>query len=258
MVRNVAQPMKGSLSSMIDPHSSGTARFLPESTEPDIRPSTMPMALRGAVAGAVALAVLLLAGLLVDRWPFAWDRAILIGLREHAHSQALMKAAVDITALGSVPVLVLMVVGAAILLLARGLWLTALAVAAAGISGGAVVTLVKNGVSRARPDLVPHWVDVSNASFPSGHAAGSAMVYLTLAALATQITRHHRMRQAIVVLALLLVGAIGASRVYLGVHWPSDVAAGWCFGTLWALGWWWATAKVRTSWAAGDSAGRAR
>src|SRR5204863_415123 len=110
-----------------------------------------------------ALAVLLLAGLLVDRWPFAWDRAILVGLREHAHSQALMKAAVDITALGSVPVLVLMVAGAAILLLARGLWLTALAVAAAGISGGAVVTLVKNGVSRARPDLVPHWVDVSNA-----------------------------------------------------------------------------------------------
>lgn len=252
------RPMEESPTPMSDPHYLKMPSIVPESAEPEVRPSAMPPALRGAVAGAVALAILLIAGLLVDHWPFDWDRAILVGLREHAHSRALAKAAVDITALGSVPVLVLMVAGAVILLLARGLWLTALAVAAAGISGGAVVTLVKNAVSRARPDLVPHWVDVSNASFPSGHAAGSAMVYLTLAALATQVTRHHRMRQAIILLALLLVGAIGVSRVYLGVHWPSDVAAGWSFGTLWALGWWWATAKLRVSWAAGGSVGRAR
>ncbi len=74
------------------------------------------------------------------------------------------------------------------------------------------------------------------------------MVYLTLAALATQLTGHRRVRHAIVAIAVLLVGTIGVSRVYLGVHWPSDVAAGWCFGTLWALGWWWATAAARRSW----------
>lgn len=206
--------------------------------------------LRGAAAGAtaLALALLLIIGLLVDRWPFAADRAILLWLRAHAQSPGVMRVAVDITALGSVPVLILMVAGAAILLAARGLWLTAVATAAAGISGGAVVTVMKTGIARARPDLVPHWVAVSNASFPSGHAAGSAMVYLTLAALATQVTRHRRMRSAIMALAIGLVVAIGVSRVYLGVHWPSDVAAGWCFGTFWALGWWWATTRLRASW----------
>ena len=210
--------------------------------------SAMPMALRGVAAGGLALALLLALGLAVDHWPFAWDRAILTGLRTHAQSQGLRAAAVDFTALGSVPVLVLMVAGAAILLLARGWWLLALATVASGISGGAVVTWVKLMVARPRPDLVPHWVDVHNASFPSGHAAGSAMVYLTLAALATQLTGHRRVRHAIVAIAVLLVGTIGVSRVYLGVHWPSDVAAGWCFGTLWALGWWWATAAARRSW----------
>ncbi|WP_454278983.1 phosphatase PAP2 family protein [Sphingomonas sp. Marseille-Q8236] len=215
---------------------------------PPDRLSAMPMALRGAAAGAAALAILLLAGLLIDHWPFDWDRAILMGLRAHGQSHALMRAAVDITALGSVPVLVLMVAVAAILLAARGWWLMAGVTVASGITGGMIVTLVKQSVARARPDLVPHWVDVSNASFPSGHAAGSAMVYLTLAALATQVTRHRRVRHAIVAMAVLLVGAIGVSRVYLGVHWPSDVAAGWCFGTLWALGWWWATAAIRASW----------
>ncbi|MDR6144908.1 membrane-associated phospholipid phosphatase [Sphingomonas sp. SORGH_AS870] len=217
-------------------------------SEPGVRPSTMPLALRGAAAGATALALLLILGLLIDHWPFAWDRAILTGLRAHGQSRALMRAAVDVTALGSVPVLILIMAGAVSLLAARRLWLTAIATAAAGISGGMAVTLVKTIVARARPDLVPHWVDVSNASFPSGHAAGSAMVYLTLAALATQVTQERRVRHIIVILAVLLVGMIGVSRVYLGVHWPSDVAAGWCFGTLWALGWWWATAAARESW----------
>ncbi|MFE8584921.1 phosphatase PAP2 family protein [Sphingomonas sp. NCPPB 2930] len=217
-------------------------------SEPGVRPSTMPLALRGAAAGAMALALLLILGLLIDHWPFAWDRAILTGLRAHGQSRALMRAAVDVTALGSVPVLILIMAGAVSLLAARRLWLTAIATAAAGISGGMAVTLVKTIVARARPDLVPHWVDVSNASFPSGHAAGSAMVYLTLAALATQVTQERRVRHMIVILAVLLVGMIGVSRVYLGVHWPSDVAAGWCFGTLWALGWWWATAAARESW----------
>jgi len=217
--------------------------------------AAMPMALRGVAAGAIALTLLLLAGLAVDHWPFAWDRAILTGLRACCDSQRLRAVAVDFTALGSVPVLILMVAGAAVLLLARGLWLTAIATAAAGISGGMVVTLVKHAVDRTRPELVPHWVDVHNASFPSGHAAGSAMVYMTLAALATQATRHQRLRHAIVLLAVFLVGAIGVSRVYLGVHWPSDVAAGWCFGTLWALGWWWATAAARVSWTGASGRG---
>ena len=84
-------------------------------------------------------------------------------------------------------------------------------------------------------------------SFPSGHAASSAVVYLTIAGLASQVTPNRVARRYMLVAAIVLVGAIGCSRVYLGVHWPSDVLAGWSFGTLWALGWWLATAQARAS-----------
>ncbi len=184
---------------------------------------------------------------MLDHWPFAVDRAIIQGLRRWGGPGWLRGAAVDLTALGSTTVLTLVVIAAAGLLLVQRLWLTALATAAACWSGGWAVRLIKAEVARPRPDLVPHWVDVANASFPSGHAAGSATVYLTIAALASQVVRDGAARRYIVVAAILLVGAIGTSRVYLGVHWPSDVLAGWSFGTLWALGWWRATAAARSS-----------
>jgi undecaprenyl-diphosphatase len=74
-------------------------------------------------------------------------------------------------------------------------------------------------------------------SFPSGHAANSALVYLTIAALLTSIERDARARAYIVVTAIALTLCIGLSRLYLGVHWPSDVAAGWALGAGWAVLW---------------------
>jgi undecaprenyl-diphosphatase len=133
------------------------------------------------------------------------------------------------------------------LLLVQRLPLTVAAIVAACWSGGRVVEFAKGWFARARPDLVDHLVPVANASFPSGHAASSAVCYLTLAALASQVTQHRATRRYLAIVAILLVGAIGSSRVYLGVHWPSDVLAGWSFGTLWALGWWRATAWARSS-----------
>lgn len=203
--------------------------------------------LAGAGVAAAAVALLLVLGLVVDATPFAWDRAILVGLRQWGGPGWLRAAAVNITALGSPTVLTLVVIGAAALLLAERLWLTALSTVAACASGGVVVDLLKNEVARPRPTLVEHLVEVRNLSFPSGHAAGSATVYLTVAALASQVIETPAARRTALALAILLVGAIGFSRVYLGVHWPSDVAAGWSFGTLWALGWWLATAKARQS-----------
>ena len=203
------------------------------------------MVLAGASVGAAGIAVVLLIGLAIGHWPFAFDRAIIVGLRDWGGPSWLPKVAADVTALGGGVILTIVVLLATGLLAVQRLWLSAAATLAASISGGLVVSLVKTEVARPRPDLVDHLVQVSNMSFPSGHSANSAIVYLTLAGLASQVTVSAAARRYILVMAIIMVGAIGCSRVYLGVHWPSDVLAGWSFGTLWALGWWLATARAR-------------
>ncbi|HVF94257.1 MAG TPA: phosphatase PAP2 family protein [Sphingomonas sp.] len=205
----------------------------------------LPRILYGAGVIAAALGLVLVAGLVLGHWPLVLDRAIVLGLRDWSGPRWLGKAASDITALGGGTVLTLVVIVVAGLLLVQRLWLTAGSVVFASASGGIAVDLIKMHVLRPRPDLVPHLVPVSGFSFPSGHAASSAVVYLTLAAVAGQVTPDRGVRRYLLIGAILLVGVIGCSRVYLGVHWPSDVLAGWCFGTLWALGWWLATARMR-------------
>ncbi len=207
----------------------------------------LPPVLAGASVAAVALGIILLVGLSVGHWPFAFDRSIILGLRGWGGPAWLPKVAADVTALGGGIVLAIVVVIVAGMLIVQRLWLTAAAIVAASVTGNLVVELVKLQIGRPRPDIVPHLVTVSHMSFPSGHSANSAIVYLTLAGLASQVTRDRATRAYLLVVAILLVGAIGCSRVYLGVHWPSDVLAGWSFGTLWALGWWLATARARDS-----------
>ncbi|MGA1798246.1 phosphatase PAP2 family protein [Sphingomonas sp. 4RDLI-65] len=205
----------------------------------------LPGILAGASIAAVGIVLILSIGLAVDHWPFAFDRAIILGVRAWGGPAWLPKVAADITALGGGIVLTIVVVIVAGLLIVQRLWLTALAIVAASVSGNVIVELVKLQIGRPRPDIVAHLVTVSHMSFPSGHSANSAIVYLTLAGLASQVTQDRATRRYLLVVAILLVGAIGCSRVYLGVHWPSDVLAGWSFGTLWALAWWLATARAR-------------
>lgn len=90
----------------------------------------------------------------------------------------------------------------------------------------------KYWVDRPRPDIEPHLVIVKSPSFPSGHATSSMIFYLALALALTAHTRWHRLA---VIGAVLLSLLIGTSRIMLGVHWPSDVTAGWAFGLLWVL-----------------------
>ncbi|WP_425228981.1 phosphatase PAP2 family protein [Sphingomonas sp.] len=210
-----------------------------------------PPLLIGAGLIALAVALVLGAGAALGRWPVGWDQAIIVGLRRWAVSGAapswLREAASDVTALGSVTVLTLVVIAGAGLLIAQRHYLTALAAVLAAITGGQAVSLIKHLIHRPRPTLVEHWASVHDLSFPSGHSASSAVVYLTLAALATQVMRERAARRYLLGAAIMLVGAIGVSRVYLGVHWPSDVLAGWSLGTLWALGWWFLTARFRAS-----------
>ena len=202
-----------------------------------------------ALAGLIAAA--LLAYEIGDGAPLAWDRAIILALRTPGETAQplgpawLHEAMVNITALGSGTVLALVVIAVAGLLLVQRLWLTAALVLVATMVGGALAGQAKYWVGRPRPELVDHLVQVTGLSFPSGHATNSAIIYLTLAGLVAQVTPRRVVRRYVLLLALVLVGAIGASRVYLGVHWPSDVLAGWCAGTGWAALWWWIAATVR-------------
>jgi undecaprenyl-diphosphatase len=146
----------------------------------------------------------------------------------------LRKAARDVTALGSVYTLCLLTAGAAgaLLLARRGRDAFCLMAAA----GGAVLIarFAKDLIDRPRPALVAHGDVALSASFPSGHAILSAAVFLTAGAL---LARSFDRRGLILVLAsaAALVALVGASRIYLGVQWPTDVIAGWLGGAGWAL-----------------------
>ena len=106
------------------------------------------------------------------------------------------------------------------------------------VTGVLASSVLKDVYNRPRPELVPHGVYVYTASFPSGHSMMSAVTYLTLGALLARSHPQKRMKIYVLSLALLLTIAVGLSRVYLGVHWPTDVAAGWTAGAVWAAACW--------------------
>ena len=171
----------------------------------------------------------------------AMDRAIMLAMRDGAHpiGPAWLPSAVrDVTALGSTTVLSFLVLVAAIFLWLAGRLRTALLLVGATTLGSLTVEMIKALVSRSRPDLVGRLMEETSKSFPSGHAALSAIVYLTLATLLFPVLPDRRIRAFVLVVALVLTFSVGVSRVYLGVHWPSDVAAGWALGGVWAMLWW--------------------
>lgn len=144
----------------------------------------------------------------------------------------------DITALGSTGVLTLVVV-----CIVGALWLNgepraALLVAVAVSSGAALSSGLKEAFQRPRPDIVPHVAEVYSLSFPSGHSMTSAVVFLVLGALLSRLFPKRRMKLYFIAAALGVAFLVGMSRIYLGVHYPTDVAAGWIAGTAWALVWW--------------------
>ena len=144
----------------------------------------------------------------------------------------------DFTALGGVPVLTtftLLVVG---FLFLSGRHRTASMVIVSVIGGIILSNLLKWGFDRPRPDLVPHATSVYTQSFPSGHAMLSAVVYLTLGALLARTESDMRVKIYLLGAACLLTLIVGISRLYLGVHWPTDVLAGWALGAGWALVTW--------------------
>lgn len=201
---------------------------------------------------AVLVGFLLLAGLafvflelaseVLEGETMGLDRLILQGLRTSADAAVpigpgwLRVMMVDITALGDVTGLTLITLAVVGFLLVSRKYATALFVAASVVGGATLGTLLKAIFARPRPELVPHLVEVTNASFPSGHAMNSAVVFLTLGALLARTQERWAVRIYLVAVAIVLTLLVGISRVFLGVHWPTDVVAGWCVGAAWATG----------------------
>jgi len=141
----------------------------------------------------------------------------------------------DITALGGLLILGLLTIAAC-----GYLWLTqrhklALFVAVSIPAGALLNTLLKEYFTRPRPDIVPHGTGAALSSFPSGHAMMSAVVFLTLGALLSLSTENTRIKIYILFWSVFLTVIVGISRVYLGVHWPTDIIAGWIAGGTWAV-----------------------
>ena len=141
----------------------------------------------------------------------------------------------DVTALGSTSVLTLVVVGVAGYLAVSGLRHAGAMVLGSVALGVVLSNSLKVAFSRPRPGFIPPDLLVFTASFPSGHATLSAVVYLTLGALLCRTQSSLAVKTYILCFATLLTGIVGLSRIYLGVHWPTDVVAGWLVGGTWAL-----------------------
>lgn len=203
-----------------------------------------------AVSTGLALTFVLLAGWIADGTPIPIDERIMLSMRtatdlsDPIGPKWLEEAVRDFTALGSTAVLSLLVISVTTFLALTRRPSLAWTVLLCTVSGTLLSSFTKMLIDRPRPNLVPHQVEVYTASFPSGHALMAAVVYLTLAILVARTQTEFRVKAFIMGFAVFITILVGVSRVYLGVHWPTDVLAGWCLGSLWALLCWLATRQV--------------
>ncbi|WP_417849745.1 phosphatase PAP2 family protein [Thalassoglobus sp.] len=172
------------------------------------------------------------------------DKRILLSLRDAENRSDPIgptwfeEMARDITALGSVVALMIFTATTAgYLYFTKQPWIAVFVVIAV-LSGTAMSSALKLGFNRPRPDLVPHKTRIYTKSFPSGHSAMSSIAYLTLGAVMARAERRRRAKVFLLAVPVFLLLIVGVSRVYLGVHWPTDVLAGWAFGVSWAAASW--------------------
>ena len=200
--------------------------------------------LTALVAAFVAYFLFELTGEVLEGETRAFDEGVLLMLRAPSDPAMpigpswLTKMMVDITALGGVTVLTLLVTSVVVYLALRRKFRTAAFVTVSILGGWALSSAMKIGIARPRPEVVQHLVEVTDMSFPSGHAMLSAITYLTLGAMLSRIEEMPSLRYFFPVVAVVLTLLIGSSRIYLGVHYPTDVLGGWAAGTVWACGSW--------------------
>ncbi len=174
-------------------------------------------------------------------WTDAWDARCVKAFRETGSPGQpigpawMTEVGRDLTALGGVAVLLLAtaaVVG--FLGFSRKFGLMTF-VLIATLGGLGLSSALKAFFARPRPGVVPHLSSAHTSSFPSGHSLMSAVVYLTLGVLLATLVNRGRLKAYILAVALILTGLVGVSRVYMGVHYPTDVLAGWMTGLAWAM-----------------------
>ena len=182
----------------------------------------------------------ILAGEIAEGETQAFDVMILKALRKPDDPSKplgpawLEDSLLDLTSLGGSTVLGLVIFAVVGFLVLQTRYRTALVVAITAISGELVSAVMKQTFNRPRPTVVPHLRDVYTTSFPSGHAMESAIIYLTLGAILMRVTESRLTKLYCLGMAVLLTLLVGVSRVYLGVHYPTDVIGGWIIGFVWA------------------------
>jgi undecaprenyl-diphosphatase len=179
-----------------------------------------------------------------------FDRRILLAMRRPGDllpigPPAVQESARDLTALGGTTALLLITVITSGFFLLDGKKRMALFVYGSVGGGLLLSTGLKMAFQRPRPDLVPYAANVSSTSFPSGHSMLSAVIYLTLGALLARAQQRKRLKAYFLLVAAFLSFLVGISRVYLGVHWPTDVLAGWTAGASWAILCWLAARRLQ-------------
>jgi undecaprenyl-diphosphatase len=193
-----------------------------------------------AIAGAL-IGLVVLTSLVVGGSTTAFDHRLLLSLREAGNPNDPLGApwfeemVRDVSALGSTVVLTLAVaIGATYLLLIKAPQKAAFLLIAC-VVGTSINRLLKVVFGRERPDLVAHETLTSGASYPSGHSANSAIIYLLLGMMLARVEDSYAAKAYIFLVCVLITLLVGLSRIYLGVHWPTDVIAGWALGAVWAL-----------------------
>ncbi len=167
------------------------------------------------------------------------DRAILLAFRNSPSdpigSAGIEAAVINLSALGSAAVMILIVLIASLYFVLAGN--TRYALLLIGCATGTFIGmyLLKGFYERARPSVVTHLTENNDLSFPSGHSMISAAVYLTLSVVIARALPTRRLRVFAVLTGAFLTMLVGLSRIYLGVHYPTDVLAGWTAGAAWAL-----------------------
>jgi undecaprenyl-diphosphatase len=206
----------------------------------------------GLGACVLLLTFVNLAGEVTEGDTQAFDVKIVRALRDPADPSRplgpawLEDALLDLTAIGGPTVLGLVVFAVAGFLLLQGRYRTALFIAITLFSGELVNSVMKHAFNRPRPTVVPHLREAFSTSFPSGHAMESAIVYLTLGAMLMRVAESRLTKLYCMGMAILLTVIVGVSRVYLGVHYPTDVIGGWIIGFVWASVCWLAAQRLDT------------